>query len=212
MAKTEPFDKHPDEYEEWFTENHYAYQSELAAIREALPDKGRGIEIGIGSGRFAVPLGIREGVEPSKTMREKACERGLSVIDGVAEDLPLPDKSFDFVLMVTTICFVDDINRSFAESNRILKKDGFIILGFVDRESPVGQLYLSFKEKNVFYKDAVFYSTREVYKYLLDNNFRIVSTCQTIFGMPGEITEVQKAENGYGTGSFVVIKAKKISD
>ena len=103
MAKTEPFDKHLDQYEEWFFENHYAFQSELAAIRKALPDSGKGIEIGIGSGKFAVPLGIKEGIEPSKTMREKAMERGLSVIDGVAENLPVPDNSYDFVLMVTTI-------------------------------------------------------------------------------------------------------------
>lgn len=212
MAKTKPFDEHLEEYEEWFFKNYYAFQSELAAIQKALPDKGRGIEIGIGSGKFALPLGIKEGVDPSEVMRKKAMERGLSVIDGVAENLPLPDKSYDFVLMVTTICFVDDLNKSFTESNRILKKEGFIILGFVDRESPVGQLYQSIKEKNVFYKDAVFYSTKEVYKYLEDNNFRIIETYQTIFCQPDEIKEVQKAEDGYGSGSFVVIKAKKISD
>ena len=212
MAKTEPFNKHLDQYEEWFSENHYAFQSELAAIREALPRSGRGIEIGIGSGKLAVPLGIKEGIEPSKTMREKAMERGLSVIDGIAENLPVPDNSYDFVLMVTTICFVDDINKSLAESNRILKKYGCIILGFVDRESPVGKLYLSIKDKSIFYKDAIFYSTNEIYKYLMDSNFRIIKTYQTIFDLPKKITEIQKAQNGYGNGSFVVIKAKKILD
>ncbi len=212
MAKTEPFDQYMEEYEEWFSENHYAFLSELAAVQKALPEKSRGVEIGVGSGKFALPLGIKEGVEPSKAMREKAKERGLSVIDGVAENLPLPDSSFDFVLMVTTICFVDDIERSLAESYRILKDDGCIILGFVDRESPVGKLYLTIKEKNVFYKDAVFYSTDELYRYLADSNFKVIETFQTIYGMPEEIREIQRVENGYGTGSFVVIKAKKISD
>ena len=46
----------------------------------------------------------------------------------------------------------------------------------------------------------------------MDNNFRIIKTYQTIFGLPEEITEIQEVQNGYGNGSFVVIKAKKISD
>jgi SAM-dependent methyltransferase len=207
MAKTKPFDEHLDEYEQWFSDNHYAFESELEAIRRVLPETGKGIEIGIGSGIFAAPLGIREGVEPSETMRGKAAERGLHVIDGVAEKLPVEDKSYDFALMVTTICFVDDINRSFAEAHRILKEGGSLILGYVDKESPVGRLYLSSKEKSVFYKDARFYSTEEVYRILRKNNYIIISTYQTVFGMLNTINEIQEPEPGYGKGSFVVINA-----
>jgi ubiquinone/menaquinone biosynthesis C-methylase UbiE len=212
MAKTKPFDEHLSEYEKWFSENHYVFESELLAIRKLMPKKGNGIEIGIGSGVFAIPLGINEGIEPSKVMREKARERGLHVIDGIAENLPLADKSYDLALMITTICFVDDINRSFAEAHRILRNNGILILGFVDKESPLGKLYLSLKEKSTFYKDALFYSTEEIYKNLWENNFKITNTSQTVFGMLKEINTIQKPENGYGKGSFVVIKAKKISD
>jgi len=211
MAKTKPFDEHLNEYEQWFSDNRYAYESELEAIRNILPEKGKGIEIGIGSGVFAAPLGIIEGIEPSGVMREKAAERGLHVIDGIAENLPLADKSYDFVLMVTTICFVDDISRSFAEAHRILKYDGNLVLGFVDKESLVGKLYLSLKDKSIFYKDARFYSTEEVYRVLWENDFTIISTHQTVFGLLEQINEIQETENGYGKGSFVVIKAKKLA-
>ncbi len=207
MAKTKPFDEHLVDYEQWFFDNHYVFESELEAIRRVIPATGKGIEIGIGSGVFAAPLGIKEGVEPSKAMREKAAERGLRVIDGVAEKLPIIDKRYDFALMVTTICFVDDINKSFAEANRILKENGALILGFVDKESPVGKLYLSNKDKSIFYKDARFFSTEEVYRILRRNNFTVIDTCQTVFGMLNEINEIQEPENGYGKGSFVVIKA-----
>jgi len=211
MAKTKPFDEHLNEYEQWFSDNRYAYESELEAIRNILPEKGKGIEIGIGSGVFAAPLGIIEGIEPSGVMREKAAERGLHVIDGIAENLPLADKSYDFALMVTTICFVDDISRSFAEAHRILKDDGNLVLGFVDKESLVGKLYLSLKDKSIFYKDARFYSTEEVYRVLWENDFTIISTHQTVFGLLEQINEIQETENGYGKGSFVVIKAKKLA-
>jgi SAM-dependent methyltransferase len=211
MAKTKPFDEHLSEYEQWFADNHFAFESELEAIRKVIPKKGKGIEIGIGSGIFAVPLGITDGIEPSVIMREKARERGLHVIDGIAENLPISDGSYDFVLMVTTICFVDDLSRSFAEAHRILRHGGLLILGFVDKESTVGKLYLSMKEKSLFYRDALFYSTEEVYKNLWENNFTVSSTFQTVFGTLNEVVEIQKHENGHGKGSFVVVKAKKIA-
>lgn len=210
MAKTKPFDEHLTEYEQWFCDNHYVFESELEALRKVVPRNGRGLEIGIGSGIFAGPLGISEGVEPSKSMREIAEQRGLTVMDGIAEDLPVPDESYDFAMMVTTICFVDDINKSFTEAHRILKKGGSLILGFVDKDSPVGKVYLDMRENSIFYKDAIFYSTEEVYKVLSDNSFIIADTLQTVFGMLNEVNEIQVTESGYGKGSFVVIKAKKV--
>ncbi len=72
MAKIEPFEKHETRYEEWFEKNIFAFESELQAIRYLLPKKGTGVEIGVGTGRFAVPLAIKIGVEPSKAMRKVA--------------------------------------------------------------------------------------------------------------------------------------------
>jgi len=93
MPKTEPFDQYADEYEDWFIINKYAFQSELNAIKKALPNNGDVIEVGIGSGIFAAQLGIKEGIEPSEAMREKAKKRGIRVMDAVAENLPFADKS-----------------------------------------------------------------------------------------------------------------------
>jgi len=33
-------------------------------------------------------------------------KKGIEVVEGIAEDLPFDDESFDFVLMITTICFL----------------------------------------------------------------------------------------------------------
>jgi len=209
MPKTGPFDQYADEYEDWFIINKYAFQSELKAIKKALPDNRDIVEVGIGSGIFAAPLGIKEGIEPSGAMREKAKKGGIRVIDAVAENLPYADKSKDAVLMVTTICFVDDIYKSFQEVHRVLKDDGHFIIGFVDKNSPVGKSYLEQKDENVFYKDAIFFGTEELYEILKDTGFKINNTYQTIFGKIDEINEVQNVLVGYGTGSFVVIKAKK---
>lgn len=210
MAKTKPFNEHLAEYEHWFIDNHFVFQSELAAIQKAVPVKCNGVEIGIGSGIFASLLGIKDGVEPSYAMREKARERYINVIDGIAEKLPYADESYEYALMVTTICFVDDVLQAFKEAHRILKKNGVFIIGFVDKNSLVGKIYLENKKQNVFYKDAVFYSTEEVYRYLWKTGFKMDTTLQTVFGMLDTIKEVQVSENGYGKGSFVVIKAVKL--
>ena len=75
MPKTEAFDQHYEQYEYWFVRNRFAYESELRAVERLIPSDGRGVEIGTGSGRFAVPLGITIGVEPSPAMRKLARRR-----------------------------------------------------------------------------------------------------------------------------------------
>jgi SAM-dependent methyltransferase len=209
MAKTKPFDEHVYEYEQWFIDHYFVFQSELAALRKAIPLRGTGVEIGIGSGIFALPLNIRDGIDPSLVMRRKAKERGIYPVDGVAEKLPYPDKSYDYSLMVTTICFLDDIIQSFKEVKRILRNEGKFIIGFVDKNSPLGKVYIENRDQSLFYKDAVFYSTKEVYRYLWKTGFKIDMTWQTVFGSLNEIVEAQEPRKGYGTGSFVVIKARK---
>jgi hypothetical protein len=65
MPKAAPFDAHWSRYEAWFRTHEAAYLSELLALRAFVPWSGLGLEIGVGSGRFAAPLlGIRVGVEP----------------------------------------------------------------------------------------------------------------------------------------------------
>ncbi|HHE37625.1 MAG TPA: class I SAM-dependent methyltransferase, partial [Candidatus Cloacimonetes bacterium] len=210
-AKTKVFDENLNEYEKWFIINEFVYKSELQAVQKAIPENKKGIEIGIGSGLFAKPLGIVEGIEPSSKMRKKARERNLKVINAVAEDLPYPDASRDFALMVTTICFVDDIYRTFQEAHRILKQNGHLIIGFVDKKSPIGKFYLEHKNESLFYQDANFFGTKEVYELLEKTGFTIKKTYQTVFGKLNEINQVQETLTGYGKGSFVVIKSKKVS-
>ncbi len=209
MAKTKPFDEYASQYEDWFERNKFAFESELQAIREQLPKSNNGIEIGVGSGRFAAPLGIKIGVEPSRKMREAAQKRGIEVIDGIAENLPFDDSQFDFALMTTTICFVDNVETSFQEAYRVLKPGGFLLIGFVDSESPVGRLYQQHKEESVFYKFATFYTANEVISNLKKTGFRNFNFTQTIFHNLAEIRDIEPIKEGYGEGSFVVIRAIK---
>ena len=207
LANTGVFDKYSGAYDEWFDNHGDLYEAELAAVRMLLPSPGaRGVEVGVGSGKFAEPLGITTGVEPSEKMAERAKKRGINVLPGVAENLPLSDESFDVVLMVTTICFVDDILLSFQEAFRVLETGGSIIVGFVDKESGLGRQYAEKRNRSKFYKDASFYSTPEVLNYLSEAGFVTEQIKQTL--IPG--SHDKKIEDGFGKGAFIVVKALKI--
>ena len=209
MPKTKPFDDHLKEYEEWFDSNYYGYLSELEAVKQILPAEGRGIEVGIGSGLFSEPLGIKEGCDPSAEMRGKAEKRGLKVKECVAENLPYENNSVDYVLMVTTICFVDDPKKTFEEIHRVLKPGGSVVVAFVDKDSPVGKIYLENKDKSMFYKEATFFGTEEILGILQKAGFTTDRIVQTVFGMLNEVKEIQQPKEGHSEGSFVVVKGLK---
>ncbi len=208
MRPDNPFDVHTDRYEQWFDRHPYVYRSELNAIKELLPS-GEGVEIGVGTGRFAGELGIKYGIEPSSTMAERAAERGIEVTAGVAEDIPFEDSRFDFALMVTAVCFLEDIPTALREIHRILKKNGCIIIGFIDRDSRLGRQYASHQEDNVFYRDATFYSVDQIVAFMAEAGFRNLTFRQTLCENPDKLSEPEPVRKGYGEGSFVVVRGNK---
>jgi len=91
MVKSNSFDNFPLEYDRWFDNHSVEYEQELKAIKAFIPKAGNGIEIGAGTGRFSEPLGVSLGIEPSKAMRDIGISRGVNMIAGTAESLPIED-------------------------------------------------------------------------------------------------------------------------
>lgn len=201
------FDENTVEYDEWYNKHKGKYQSEILALKKLIPEGKKGVEIGVGTGRFSVPFAIKIGVEPSANMAKLAEERGITVINGVAENLPFHYESFDYVLMVTTVCFLSDIPKAFKEAYRILKDNGKIILGIIDKNSPLGKEYEKMKTQNKFYSDAHFHTTEEITELLKQAGFIKFDYWQTIENSEEDVIENPK--HGYGRGSFVVIQGTK---
>ena len=63
--RTAAFEANIDRYDRWYEEHRRAYRAELDAVRRLLPAAGSGLEIGVGTGRFAAPLGVGVGLDPS---------------------------------------------------------------------------------------------------------------------------------------------------
>lgn len=207
MPQKSPFDRHHHRYENWFANHNAAYCSELLAVQALLPRVGFGLEIGVGTGRFAAPLGVCVGLDPSAAMLEYARARGIRVVQGVAEQLPFATNSFDFALSVATICFLDDVRAMLREARRVIKPEGCLVLGFIDRGSSMGQEYLNQQPDNVFYREATFYTAEEVEKMLRESGFTSMEWVQTLSRPVQEIVEVEHFCAGHGKNAFVVVKA-----
>lgn len=207
-TETNLFDKTALEYDQWFDDHHNAWQSELLAIKQFVPSGEKGLEIGVGTGRFAAECGIQKGIEPASKMAEIARSRGIDVVEGVGENLPYPDGEFDFVLMVTVDCFVDDIQKTYQEAYRVLRPAGKIIIGLLDKNGVVAKRYDAKKAPDNVYWLANFHTTEETVSVLEEMGFNDFEFCQTLT-VP-DPPSIEQPVHGYGSGSFVVIRGEKI--
>ncbi len=201
------FDKNSEKYDAWYDKNEFAYLSELDAVRKVIPEKGYGLEIGVGSGRFAAPLDIDVGIDPSKGMIRLARERGVDARLGSGEELSFEDFTFDYVALIVTLCFVKEPEKVIAETARVLKPGGKIIIGIVDKNSFLGKFYQ--KKGSIFYENARFFDIEETVQMLKAAGFGKPLYYQTIFDYLDKLNTVEKPLEGFGKGGFVVISAVK---
>ncbi len=146
------FDDHWNIYDGWYNFHTLEYSEEIEFLKSILPP-GKGVEIGVGTGRFSVPLKIEYGLDYAINMLKVAKSRGIEVILGDAYKTPFKDKSFDFSLFMVTLCFLEKPFDALVEAKRISKK---VISVILDKNSE----YVSdlIKNRKGFYRYAKFFS------------------------------------------------------
>jgi ubiquinone/menaquinone biosynthesis C-methylase UbiE len=109
------FEKFHNRYHKWFTRHQWVYRSEIEAASRLVPQGGLGLEIGVGTGRLATPFAVAVGLDPSRAMASIAKKKGIEIVRGIGENLPFIAETFGFVVLVTTICFVEDPRTTLKE-------------------------------------------------------------------------------------------------
>ncbi len=111
-------------------------EKEIAGHRDELVSglTGRVLELGAGNGiNFAhYPDTVEQvvAIEPEPYLRAKAVlaaartPLSITVADGLAEALPLPDASFDTAVCAIVLCSVHDQRLALAELRRVLRPGG----------------------------------------------------------------------------------------
>jgi len=195
-------------YDEWYETHPALYRTELRVLREAVPRGGKGLEIGVGTGRFAAPLGVRFGLDPSPGMLGPAKRRGIEVVGGTGESLPFKAASFDLVLIVFVLEFVDDLRAFLSEAARVLRTGGTLVTGLIDKDSEWGRHFHANSEARRFFHPP---SPRELVAVLESVGLRHAGAWQALFGPPPDLEREEKPEPGFGRGGFVVLRADKCS-
>ena len=214
------FDRGALEYDHWFNQNRAVYEAEIKAVKALLPQTGLQLEVGVGTGRFAIPFGIAIGVDPALHALRIALDRGISVCQAYGERLPFGKNQFNVVLLVTVDPFVLNFRLLLVEAYRVLKPESRIVLGVIDKDSALGRIYESQKEFDPFYRHARFHSADEIMSDLYQTGFESIQACQTLLGLPTSNTTPGKIhigssrddlsiQTGYGVGAFVVFSGQK---
>jgi ubiquinone/menaquinone biosynthesis C-methylase UbiE len=206
----EVFDKEWQKYDEWYDQNPAIFQSELKAISKLIPS-GDGLEIGVGTGRFASYFRLPFGVDPAFSALRLCTKRNIRVIQGIGEELPFKDYTFHFVLIAATLCFVKTPSLVLEETHRVLKNEGTLILAILNKSSAWGRFLQQKASKSLFLKNAQFYKSGEIFPFLQKANFRVASTVQTLFKTPTDVEGSEEPQMGADRGGFVVFKAIKDS-
>ncbi len=161
-----PFNHLAQRYDDWFDSPDGAplFALEVRCVRSLLEGAPhRWLEVGVGTGRFAEALGVEEGLDPSPAVLEFAARRSITVSVGAGEQMPYADNSFGGLLMVVTICFLDDPGATLRECARVMAEGGALVIGLVPADSSWGQHYVrQGEEGHAFYSRATFYTCQEV--------------------------------------------------
>ncbi len=185
---TNPMDRLASEYDRWFDspEGQELFRIELACVQDVSNDnRDRWLEVGVGTGRFASALGIREGVDPSEPALLLARSRGIDARQGTAERLPYSDGTFDGILLVTTLCFVSDARRAMREFCRVVKPGGQLVIGMIPADSPWGRLYAEKgRQGHPFYSTAHFHTVADVISLAEEAGFTFARACSCLLNAP----------------------------
>lgn len=120
----------------WVGETEYALAARLLA-----PQPGDSLlDVGCGAGWFtrraAADDLVATGLDPNAAWLDYArahSSPALNWVEGDARDLPFADASFDHVLSIAALCFVEDARQAVAESVRATRRR--FAIGWLNRRS-----------------------------------------------------------------------------
>jgi tRNA-Thr(GGU) m(6)t(6)A37 methyltransferase TsaA len=207
------FDILTDKYDAWYdsAEGRPLYESELKCLRPLVEDSPKPIlEIGVGTGRFAMHFPDVTGIDPSLNALNMAEKRGVKTVHGYGENLPFEDETFGCILIIVTLCFVENPLDVLREAKRVLRNDGRIIIGLVPKDSPWGTFYEEKKRAgHPFYSNARFYALKDLENMLQAAGLKILRIRSTLLQRPDEPRKVEEPVEGNINGAgFLCIKVK----
>lgn len=207
------FDEFARSYDQWFEKEGYLiYQMELKALENVMIETpSPKVEIGVGTGRFAEKLDVSIGIDPSLPMLKIAKKRVKYLVCGYGESIPLKTGSSGTCILVTALCFLKSPQKTISEIKRVLKKDGALVIGMIQKNSPWGRYYLKRgKEGHPIYSKANFMNPDEVIELAKREGFDLELAYSTLFQRPGHVEYMEEPIKGFAKeAGFVALKFRR---
>ncbi len=212
-SRASAFEELAARYDAWYDTAHgqLLFSLELACLRPLVPPGPRPrLEVGVGSGRFAASLGLEIGIDPVRSPLRLAAERSVAVVQGAGEHLPFGDRTFGAVVIVVTLCFVENPAAVLGEVARVLRPGGRLVVGLVPLDSAWGRRYRAQgRAGHPFYQNARFLTLAEHRRTIAGAGFTITGACSTLTQAPSNDPVGEQAHEGAVPGAgFVVFQAR----
>jgi ubiquinone/menaquinone biosynthesis C-methylase UbiE len=209
------FDEYASRYDAWFDtpRGQAIFESELQCLRPLVAEhKPPGLEVGVGTGRFAQALEIEHGIDPSSELLKIASDRGIKVQLGSGENLPYEDELFGLTIIVVTLCFASKPEQLLQEAARVTRQNGRVVVGIVPSNSLWGRKYSEMaKQGHHLYKNARFFTVEEVVNLAKSAGLRKTGAYSTLVADPDdEITQPKVYPGTIPTAGFVAISFQRI--
>ncbi len=162
------------------------------------PVKGRlALDAGCGTGLYSIRLARKGayviGIDQSEKMLEMALQKSTSItpviqyFQGDLHHLPFQNNIFDLLICITALEFCIDPIKAIREFGRVLKPQGQMVLGVLNRESSWMKWVLSQSNSSSIYRKANLFIPSEL-KHLVQKShlFKSVSLESGIYITPGD--------------------------
>jgi len=184
------------QYDEWYIQKkgHFvdAVETDLALGMLKLDPGMSVLDVGCGTGNFSMKLAemgcVVTGIDGSEAMlkvaRGKAAEKNMSIsyLQMDATELTFEEGTFDAVVSMAAVEFIEDSARAVTEMFRVAKTGGQVLIGTINADSDWGEYYQTKKEQgNSIYRYASFKTINDLKAW---NPDKLVGTGACLFIPP----------------------------
>ena len=216
MKKESVFDTFTEKYDAWYNskDGKSLYESEILCLKALIKNPSTPIlEIGVGTGRFSMWFKGAIGIDPALHALRFAKKRGTHVVQANGENVPFRDETFGCIMLIVTMCFLQNPVTVLKEANRVLKENGALIIGFIQKDSSWGRFYEEKKRKgHPLYIEAKFYTLDDIERLLKITGLRISQIKSTLLRNPDMPAEIESPFDGYyNNAGFVCMEVKRVN-
>jgi len=222
--KAQLFDEWPEAYDRWFTTPIGSlvrkYEAELM-LDLLKPKPGEIIlDAGCGTGIFttdilssgAQVIGLDISLPMLIQAKKKLKEYPFWIVLADMSNLPFSESSFDKVVSVTALEFVEDAKGAIGELFRITKRGGCIVVATLNSLSPwASRRKAEAKERQTIFEKAIFRSPQELLSLVSVEGVAKTAIHFQKGDHPERAVEIEREgqKKNLNTGAFVAVRWQK---